>query len=173
MSKKPFVTCIDNGMMVAREDAYYVPSRRRYFSSKEAYERWAKPDPYWNKVIGELISYVDYPSGMKLPGYVLKRLQDDYKGVGFESVYVALVEKKQEIEYRLRINDFPNYTKKMNYVLAMIREDIPIVAQRLKYEKRKEVKDEDNNVSGFDFDGVELKENHQNGVRDLSYLIGE
>lgn len=170
MSKKPFVTCVDNGMMVAREDAYYVPSRRRYFSSKEAYERWAKPDPYWNKTIGELVSLVDYPSNLKLPGSVLKRLQDNYKGIGFEAVYTALVEKQKDIEYRMQINTFENYTKKINYVLAMIRDDIPVIVKRLRNEKSKEVKEKDSIVDGFDFnEGENLKNNH--GGRDLSSLI--
>lgn len=173
MSKKPFVTCVDNGMMVAREDAYYVPSKRRYFSSKEAYERWAKPDPYWNKTIGELVSLVDYPSDLKLPGSVLKRLQDDYKGIGFEAVYTALIEKKKEIDYRMQINTFDNYTKKMNYVLAMIRDDIPVIVKKLRYEKSKEVKEKDNIVDGFDFNEGEVTvDNHKGGVRDLSSLIG-
>lgn len=170
MSKKPFVTCVDNGMMVAREDAYYVPSRRRYFSSKEAYEHWCKPDPYWNKTIGELVSLVDYPSNLKLPGSVLKRLQDNYKGVGFEAVYTALVEKQKDIEYRMQINTFENYTKKINYVLAMIRDDIPVIVKRLRNEKSKEVREESNIVDGFDFNEGEIT-NNQRGGRDLSSLI--
>lgn len=170
MSKKPFVTCVDNGMLVAREDAYYVPSKRRYFSSEEAYKRWSKPDPYWNKVIGELIDDADYPNGLKLPGSVLKRLQDNYKGIGFESVYVALLEKKQAIEYRMQINNFDNYTKKMNYILAMIRDDVPVIAQKLKHEKREENNEKETIVEDFDFN---VGENKHNGGRDLSFLIGE
>ena len=167
MSKSKFVTCIDNGLQTAREDAYYVPSKRRYFSSKEAYERWSKPDPYWNKIIGELIDDTDYPSNLKLPGIVLKRIQDNYKGIGYEAVYVALIEKKRDIKYRMEINNFENYTKRFNYILAMIRDDVPVIAQKLKDEKRNEVKD--NNV-GLDFEGVEIIDNHKGGL-DLSYLI--
>ena len=168
MSKKPYVTCLDNGKMVMREDAYYVPSKKRYFSSKEAYERWSRPDPFWNKVIGELISDVEFPSNLKLPGVVLKRLQDDYKGIGFEPVYMALLEKKQEIEFRMRINDFENYTKRLNYILAMIRDDVPVIAQRL---KKKEVIKKNNDDIGLDFDVTEkITDNHKGG-QDLSFLL--
>lgn len=169
MSKKPFVTCLDNGMTVKREDAYYSPKHRRYFSSEEAFKKWSTPDKYWNKVIGLLIELSDYPNNLKLPGYTLKRLQDDYKGIGFEAVYIALEQKRKEIEYRMTINEFENYTKKLNYILVMIRDDIPGIVKKLKYEKSREA---NNNVDfGFD-DGVVIKDNHKGG-RDLSFILGE
>ena len=54
----------------------------------------------------------------------------------------------------------------------MIRDDVPVIAQRLKYEKRNEVKNE-NNIVGLDFEGVDTlttTDNHKGG-RDLSCLI--
>ena len=72
---------------------------------------------------------------MKLPGRFLKKLRDEYKGVGFEAVYLALVAKRNEIDYRMQINEFPDYARKFNYILAMIEDDVPVIAKQLEYLK--------------------------------------
>ena len=170
MSKSRFITCVDTGEQALRENCYYVPKMKRYFSSEEAFLKWNKPDEYWGKVIKEFIDIVDYPSKMKLPGRFLKKLRDEYKGVGFEPVYLALVAKRKEIDYRMQINEFPDYTRKLNYILAMIEGDVPAIAKQLEYLKyNKHEKSFDSN-EGSEIIDLEIPENHKGG-KDLSSLV--
>ena len=172
MSKSRFITCVDTGEQALRENCYYVPKMKRYFSSEEAFQKWNRPDEFWGKVIKEFIDIVDYPSKMKLPGRFLKKLRDEYKGVGFEAVYLALVAKRKEIDYRMQINEFPDYTRKFNYILAMIENDVPAIAKQLEYLKyNRREKSFDSNEGIGDFD-LQIPENHKGG-KDLSALIGE
>lgn len=171
MAKSRFVTCLDTGKKVLREEAYYAEKQRRYFSSKEAFEKWNRPDEYWQKTIGLLIEIIDYPSKLRLPSRFLKKLQDTYKAVGFEAVYTALVYKRKEIEYRMQINDFADYSHKLNYIAVMIQDDVAKVAKQLEYLKYTKHEDSLENKGGEDFD-LQLPENHKE-VKNLSALIGE
>lgn len=172
MSKSRFVKLLDTGEEVLREDAYYAEKQHRYFSSKEAYERWKRPDEYWGKTVGLLIDIIDYPSSLKLPPKFLKRFREEYKGVGFEAVYTALVYKRKEIEFRLQINNFADYTHKLNYISVMIHDDVAAIAKQLEYLKyNKHEKCFDDNEVREDFD-LQIPE-QQTKAKDLSYLIGE
>lgn len=172
MSKSRLVKLLDTGEQVPREEAYYAEKQRRYFSSREAYERWAKPDLYYNKTVGLLIELVDYPSNLKLPPRFLKRLREEYKGVGFEAVYTALIYKRNEIEHRMQINSFADYSHKLNYIAVMIHDDVAVIAKQLEYIKyNKHEKSFDANEVREDFD-LQVPEQHTK-AKDLSFLIGE
>lgn len=172
MSKSRLVKLLDTGEQVPREEAYYAEKQRRYFSSREAYEKWAKPDEYWNKTIGLLIEITDYPSNLKLPPAFMKRLREEFKGVGFEAVYTALIYKRKEIEYRMQINNFADYTHRLNYIFVMIHDDVAAIAKQLEYLKyNKHEKSFDKDEVGEDFD-LQIPKQHKGG-KDLSYLIGE
>ena len=167
MSKSRFITCIDTGEQALREDCYYVPKMNRYFSSEEAFQKWNRPDEYWGKVIKELVDIVDYPSKMKLPGRFLKKIRDEYKNVGFEPVFLALVAKRAEIEYRMRINNFSDYSHRFNYILSMIQDDVPAIAKQLEYQKHNKIV---NSNEGSEVIDLEIPENHKGG-KDLSSLV--
>ncbi len=171
MSKSRLVKLLDTGEQVPREEAYYAEKQRRYFSSRESYEKWLKPDKYWNKTIGLLIDIVNYPSNLKLPPRFMKQFREEYKGIGFEAVYTALVYKRKEIEYRMQINEFSDFTHKLNYISVMIHDDVAVIAKQLEYLKYNKHETSFENEGGEDFN-LQIPDNHKE-VKDLSALIGE
>ena len=169
MSKSRLVKLLDTGEQVSREEAYYAEKQRRYFSSREAYEKWLKPDEYWNKTIGLLIDIVNYPSNLKLPPRFMKQFREEYKGIGFEAVYTALVYKRKEIEYRMQINEFSDFTHKLNYISVMIHDDVAVIAKQLEYLKYNKHDDDKEVSENLD---LEIPTNNKRG-KDLSYLLGD
>lgn len=145
MSKSQFIKCLDTGLESTREDAYYVPSIRKYFSSEQGYLLWKdnpkihkevnkngkKVDPYYKRVVDFLVANSDFPKGIPFPTIVLARMRDNYKSMGYQALFLALTSKEKQIQYYMRVKTFKNYAGKMLYMLAMVKDDVPVEYNRL------------------------------------------
>lgn len=166
------IKCVDTGLEATREESYYVASMRRYFSSKEAYEKWSKPktttDAFYRKVTTFLGEHAGFPSGIPFPGIVLRKLRINYTAVGYEPVYLALIEKEKDINYWLQKKDFDNFTSKMLYMLGMIKDIVPVKVVQLRHQKaqqEKTISEAETNVTDYIIPTKKQK------VKDLSELF--
>lgn len=169
------IKCVDTGLEARKEDSYYVPSMRRYFSSQDGYEKWKKqtnreePDKFYPLVCEFLGKKSDFPKGVPFPGIVLKKMQTQYKCMGYEALWLALTKKEKTIDWYMGHKEFKNYTQRMLYMLGMVKDDVPVEFRNLSLLKAKQQASE--SVSEADTEIVLSSQKHAKKTKNLSELL--
>lgn len=129
----------DTGEYSTSDVAYQAPNKK-YYSSKEAYNKIVTNGKYRTKCIEFIYELLGYKEYMKIPTYFYKRLKE-CEGYGYDVVYKCMQIKAKDIKWALINKDFNSEVGKIMYIWAILDNGMndalkEIVAERREVERR-------------------------------------
>ena len=92
-----------------------------------------------NEILDYLLELMKYKPGMKLPTITYKRIEEYRETCGFDILYKTFKIQTPAIQWALDNKEFKNETAKVNYIFAIIQNNIGAVL--LAQEKAKKSED--------------------------------
>ena len=136
MSRK--VKLQDTGEFGINTQAYQAQNKK-YYSSKEAYQKIARNAEYRAKCIDGMYALLEYKDFMKLPTYFYKRLSE-CEGYGYDVVYHCMKKKARDIQWAIHNKEFNSEVGKMQYIWAILNNYMNDALKQVVAERRAEEK---------------------------------
>lgn len=114
------VKCQDTGELRNSEELFKAPNKK-YYSSKEAWERIEQNKIYRQKCIDFLMDLLGYKPGMKLPTVTFKMIKEYEEPYGLDVLYATMVSQRQSCEWALMNKSFAQETAKIFYLFAIFQ----------------------------------------------------
>lgn len=146
----------------------------KYYENKEVYEEQRKQTEYWKKAVEKItVDYLGYHKGEPYPTILNKRLKslDFYSN---EVIYRTILYSDSSIRNALNSKEFNSTYAKIQYIMAIIRNNIAkvwkIVRTEQKEQKQK-IANEKNDI--LNMDGLENINNPKQVNKDISKFVGD
>lgn len=152
-------------------DVSYKAPNGKYYSSKESYEKLLNEHKMRTKCVDKIVDLFGLKPGMKLPTLFYKRI-NELAIYGFEVVYNTIVNNESSITWALENKEFNSEVGKVQYVMAIIQNNINEEYKKykadLKSKQKSDIMIEDVENS------LDLVSNLvKNKAKDVSSLLGE
>lgn len=157
----------DTGETGDTSTAYKAPDKK-YYSSKEAYEKIAINSENRMKCISKLMDILGYKQGMKLPTITYKKIKE-YEVYGYDVLYETILRQEKSIQWALTNKQFTSETSKISYIMAILQNNVmDSYKDKVALEKamNKSLKQDTNSILDLDIGGTKKQSN------DVSNLLG-
>ena len=169
-------TCIDTGEKIDPKLAYVVLSEnskgktvKKYYSSKEGYEKYTYDNKYRRKCTDLIMEYMGYKPKMKLPTLTFKLVEEYKDPIGFDVLYETLLSQRNNIEYAFRNKDFGGDIARIQYLFAIIQNSYgEFWRKKVAQERENRISDENHDPNEYD----ESRERRQ-AVRDIIQFLDD
>lgn len=105
--------------------------KNKYYKSKEIYYRHLREERGRKKLIDFIVfEILNYKRKQKIPSLLFKRIKELNKKYNYKVIYETFVQNKKNISYWLNLeNKFKDETGKINYMMAIITNNIEKINQ--------------------------------------------
>ena len=167
----------DTGEIVGKDTAgIYQAPNKKYYSSEDVYLAIDLDNKYREKCIEKMYDVMGYAKEQKISTFFFKRLAEWREGYSYSVIDKAMELSANSIEYACRTKSFNNENAKVNYIMAIIQNnlnDAQKLETHLKQKIKQKVKDE--NLDSM-IDGIELLSTIKASSprkSDVSSLVGD
>lgn len=117
----------------------FVKIDGHYYKSREIYDEY-KENKAYQKLIVKIIfqDFLNHEEGQAVPSYLFKKLKelDVYPT---QVIYNTVIRNKSSINYYMNSKEFVNDSARINYIFAIIKNNINDEYKRFKAKKKKEI----------------------------------
>lgn len=100
-----------------------IKKTNKYYTSKEAYEKWESNKIYRQKCIDLMYEILQYKEFMKLPGFFWKKLSS-WESYEYKVVYRCMQNNYKNMCWAIINKDFGSETGKVMYLSAIIENNL-------------------------------------------------
>lgn len=120
------VKCRYCGKKIDRDTAF-SPLARRYYCNAEEYNKTMDNRKYINKIKLLLNDLFEYPI---INTFLDKRISELSKNYTYNEIYTTIEDIMLDLQFALASNDFKSENHKINYVFAIIKNNISDVVRK-------------------------------------------
>lgn len=126
---------------------------KKYYTSKEAYEKWSENNLYRMKCIDAMFEVMGYSKGMMIPTLFYKKLKD-FESVGYEALYNTMVSQNKYVQYALQTKTFNTEVSKVMYIMAIysnhVMDEYKMIVKKNREKKKESVEYSQMSISDFE-----------------------
>ena len=118
--------------------------RNKYYKSEEVYYRHMREERSRKKLIDFIVFEVlNYKRKQNIPSLLFKRIKELNKKYSYRVIYETFVQNRKNISYWLNLeNKFKNETGKINYMMAIIKNNIEKIDQLWSKRQKSQIKNQ-------------------------------
>lgn len=146
----------------------FIKIGAHYYKSQEVYDIYHHDREAHKAIVNLICDFLDYQPEQKFPTYIGTKLKE-YSFYDNEVILETLKRSSDTIRYYMHNKKFENDIRKIQYIFAIVSNNINDVDKEYKWKKQ----DKNSFVTAETFDNPQILSRPKSGTRDISQWLSE